>query len=64
MLNTKYVIQKGQDGKEDAMLNSGAFGSCWLVSDIHFVDNADQEMAALDSINVRDTAIVENIFKE
>ncbi len=63
MLNTKYVIRKGPGGKVEAMVNNGAFGSCWLVSDIHFVDNADQEMAALDSINVRDTAIVENNFK-
>jgi hypothetical protein len=63
MLNTKYVIQKGQDGKEHAIPNSGAFGSCWLVTDILFVDNADQEMKALDSINVRDTAIVENAYK-
>jgi len=63
MLNTKYIIRKTQDGREEAMLNPGAYGSCWLVSDIHFVNNADQEMSALDSINVRDTAIVENIFK-
>jgi Bacterial membrane protein YfhO len=63
MLNTKYIIRKTQDGHEEAMLNPGAYGSCWLVSNIHFVNNADQEMAALDSINVRDTAIVENIFR-
>ncbi len=63
MLNTKYVIQKGRDGKDIAVPNSGAFGSCWLVSDLHFVNNADQEMAALDSINVRDTAIIENSYK-
>ena len=64
MLNTKYIIRKTQDGREEAMLNPGAFGSCWLVSNIHFVNNADQEMSALDSINVRDTAIVENIFAD
>jgi Bacterial membrane protein YfhO len=64
MLNTKYIIRKGADGKEEAQLNTGAFGSCWLVRAIHFVNNADQEMAALDSINVRDTAIVENIYKD
>jgi hypothetical protein len=63
MLNTKYVIRKGADGKEEAVRNGGAFGSCWLVSSIHFVKNADEEMAALDSINVRDTAIVEDVFK-
>jgi len=64
MLNTKYVIRKGQDGKDIVMVNNGAFGSCWLVSSIHFVNNADEEMAALDSINVRDTAIVENQYKD
>jgi hypothetical protein len=63
MLNTRYVIRKGADGKEEAMPNMGAFGSCWLVSDILFVNNADQEMASLDSINVRDTAIIENEYK-
>jgi Bacterial membrane protein YfhO len=64
MLNTKYIIRKTQDGREEAMVNAGAYGSSWLVSDIHFVNNADQEMAALDSMNTRDTAIVENIFKD
>ena len=64
MLNTKYVIRKGANGKEEAVINNGAFGSCWLVSAIHYVKNADEEMAALDSINVRDTAIVENIYKD
>jgi hypothetical protein len=64
MLNTKYIIRKGQDGKDFAMINNGAFGSCWLVSSIHFVNSADEEMAALDSINVRDTAIIENQYKD
>jgi Bacterial membrane protein YfhO len=64
MLNTKYIIQKGPNGKEVATINNNAFGSCWLVSAVHFVENADQEMAALDSINVHDTAIVENTYKD
>ena len=63
MLNTKYIIQKGRDGKVVAVPNPAAFGSCWLVSEILFVNNADQEMAALDSTNLRDTAVVENIYK-
>jgi hypothetical protein len=64
MLNTRYVIRKGPGGKDEAMLNTGAFGSCWLVAALHFVNNADQEMAALDSVNLRDTAVVENIYKD
>src|SRR5450432_26653 len=64
MLNTKYIIRRSQNGREEAILNPGAYGSCWLVSNILFVSNADQEMAALDSINVKDTAIVENSFRD
>jgi hypothetical protein len=62
MLNTKYIIQKGQDGHDLAMLNPGAFGACWLVSAIKFVNTSDEEMAALDSMNVRDTAIVQRSY--
>jgi hypothetical protein len=63
MLNTKYIIQKSRDGREDvAIMNPGAFGSCWLVSAIKYVATADQEMAALDSLNLRDTAVVQQSF--
>ncbi len=63
MLNTKYIIRKGPNGQEDvATLNPGAFGSCWLVSAIKYVNTADEEMAALDSVNVRDTAIVQRSY--
>jgi hypothetical protein len=64
MLNTKYfIVQDPQTGKPEARLNPGAFGNCWLVKGIKYVDNADQEMAALDSTDLRDTAVVENKFK-
>ncbi len=65
MLNTKYVIQKNpQNGQPTAMLNSGAFGPCWLVKNIHYVKNGDEEMKALDSINVHDTAIVQQKYEK
>ncbi|HEU5051607.1 MAG TPA: hypothetical protein VFT78_00775 [Hanamia sp.] len=64
MLNTKYfIVQNPQTGKPQAELNPGAFGNCWFVKGIKYVDNADQEMAALDSTDLRDTAVVENKFK-
>jgi hypothetical protein len=63
MLNTKYIIQKSPDGREDiAIKNPNAFGPCWLVSAIKYVPTADQEMAALDSLNLRDTAVVQQSF--
>ena len=64
MLNTKYfIVPDPQTGKPEAQLNANAFGNCWLVKGIKFVDNADQEMAALDNTDLKDTAVVENKFK-
>jgi len=64
MLNTKYfIVQNPQTGKAVAQLNPGAFGNCWLVKGIKYVDNADEEMAALDSTDLKDTAVVETKFK-
>jgi len=63
MLNAKYFIQPDQRTNQPvARLNPGAFGPCWLVKAIHYVKNGDEEMQALDSVNVRDTAIVQQQF--
>ncbi|HEY5371394.1 MAG TPA: hypothetical protein VIJ75_20620 [Hanamia sp.] len=64
MLNTKYfIVQNPQTGKPMAQLNPNAFGNCWLVKGIKYVDDADQEIAALDSTDLKDTAVVENKYK-
>ena len=63
MLNARYFIQADQrTGQPVARLNPGAFGPCWLVKSIHYVKDGDEEMQALDSINVRDTAIIQQKF--
>ena len=60
MLNTKYFIQPDQrTGQPVARLNPGAFGPCWLVGAIHYVKDGNEEMKALDSINLKDTAIIQ-----
>jgi len=59
MLNTKYIIQADpRTGQPAARVNPAAFGPCWLVRGIHYVKNGDEEMAALDSVDVRDTVII------
>jgi hypothetical protein len=64
MLNTRYFIQPNpSNGQAVATRNPGAFGPCWLVKSVHFVNTADEEMKALDSINLRDTAIVQKSFE-
>lgn len=63
MLNTKYFIQQDpQNGQPVARRNPAAFGPCWLVKAIHYVKNGDEEMKALDSVDVRDTAIVQQRY--
>ena len=64
MLNTKYFIRQDQSGRPMAQINPGAFGTCWLVKGIKYVNTPNEEMFALDSTNLRDTAIVAVSFKK
>lgn len=64
MLNTKYfIVQNPQNGEPVAQMNPGAFGPCWFVKGIKFVADGKEEMKALDSTNLRDTAVVQTKFK-
>lgn len=64
MLNTKYfIIQNPQNGQPVAQMNPGNFGPCWLVKGIKYVENGKEEMKALDSTDLRDTAVVQVKFK-
>ena len=38
-------------------------GACWLVKNIHYVKDGNEEMKALDSINLKDNAIVQEKYK-
>jgi hypothetical protein len=63
MLNAKYFIQADQrTGQPVARMNPGAFGPCWLVRAIHFVKDGNEEMKALDSTDLRDTAVIQQQF--
>lgn len=64
MLNTKYfIVQNLQTGTAMAQMNPSAFGPAWLVKGIKYVSNGKTEMKALDSTNLRDTAVVQVKFK-
>ena len=60
MLNTKYVINK----KGQAQQNPAAMGNAWFVSNINIVENADVEIAALKELDVKNTAVVDERFKD
>lgn len=57
MLNVKYIIRPNDKGQLYPATNPYANGPAWFVSELRAVDNADQEMAALDSIDTKTTAI-------
>ncbi len=64
MLNTKYIIKKdGAGATQQYQINPRALGPCWFVKHILFVKNADEEMKALDNFTPRDTAFVQEQFK-
>ena len=65
MLNTKYFIQKDPaTGLTQAyQKNEDALGPAWLVKGIRFVENANEEMDALNNFNPEDTAIVQKSFR-
>ena len=59
MLNTKYFITADEKGQPVAQLNAGALGPAWFVKAVKFVDNANEEMKALDTFDPKDTAIAD-----
>jgi hypothetical protein len=60
MLNTRYFISANPANNQAvAQINPAALGAVWLVKGIKFVKNADEEMLALDSTNLKDTAVVQ-----
>ncbi len=64
MLNMKYVIVPDRDQKQNqALANPYAMGNCWLVKEVKFVKNADEEMKSLDYFNPAAVAFVDERFK-
>lgn len=64
MLNTKYIIQPNQKGDNTiAQINMQALGNCWFVQGVKFVNGPVEEMRALDNFNSKDTAVIDNSYK-
>lgn len=60
MLNTKYfIVSNPADRLPIAQPNPGALGPAWLVKKIKYVNSADEEMKALDSIHPLDTVVID-----
>lgn len=64
MLNTKYLIVQDNSGRPAARRNPGALGNAWFVGNYKLVDNADQEIEALNDFKPSKTAIIDKRFEE
>ncbi|WP_373073371.1 YfhO family protein [Zeaxanthinibacter enoshimensis] len=58
MLNVKYIVQQDQEGKQYAALNSEALGNAWFVDRLIPVNSADEEIRALDTLDVGISAVL------
>ena len=58
MLNVKYIIQTDSTGAAFPVQNPDINGNAWFVQNIKFVQNADQEMKALDKLDTKNVAVM------
>ncbi|GGH47279.1 membrane protein [Dyadobacter endophyticus] len=62
MLNAKYFITPDEQGNRVAQPNPQAYGHAWFVKSYKVVPNADAEMAALRTVNLRTEAVIDQHF--
>ncbi len=60
MLNTKYIIYHPE---QPPLPNPFAMGNAWFVQEYKLVNNADEELAALNTLNPLQTAVVDKRFE-
>jgi hypothetical protein len=58
MLNTKYIIQTDQQGKEQVITNVENLGPVWFVKGVKYAPTPAAVMNALNNFNPKDTAIL------
>ena len=63
MLNTRYIINRRGEGIV-ALQNPNVRGNAWFVENYRLVENADEEIAALNNFNPAKEAIVDKRFSE
>lgn len=61
MLNTKYIIGDDENGKAVAYGNPDANGNAWFIAKLTNLVSADDEIRALDSINTKREAVMNNL---
>jgi hypothetical protein len=61
MLNTKYVIYRPD---VPPLVNNNALGNAWFAEKAMMVENANEEISAINVFNPSKEAVINNIFKD
>ena len=64
MLNTRYFILPLQGGQTVPIQNPYAYGNAWFVDKLNYVNNANEEIAAVGKLDLRHQAVADAKFKE
>jgi len=64
MLNGKYIITEGEDGKPTPMRNPAALGNAWYVTELVHARDAGEECSALGKVDLATTMVIGNDFKQ
>ena len=64
MLNTRYFILPLQGGQTVPIQNPYAYGNAWFVDKLNYVNNANDEIAAVGKLDLRHQAVADAKFKE
>ena len=64
MLNTRFIITEDGVAENNALYGlPGAFGNCWFVDNINWVNGAKEEIAAIEHVD-KQTAHIDNVWKK
>lgn len=63
MLNTRYVIVPTEEGTT-VQRNPDAMGNCWLTDRIEWVENPNEEIAAIADFDPYEVAFIDNEWKD
>jgi len=58
MLNTRWFIVSAGEGHKMPIENNAAMGNAWFVTNVDYVNNANEELDALGKVDLHNTAVV------
>ena len=64
MLNTRYFILPLQTGQTVPLQNPYTYGNAWFVDHVRYAANANEELDALGTMNLRHEAVADQQFRD